>query len=400
MIRVAHIITRLILGGAQENTLLSCRGLMQTGRYEVTLVTGPAIGPEGELLEQAKEWGVPLEIIPEMRREVHPLRDWTSLKKIRAFLAENKPQIVHTHSSKAGIIARHAAWKENVPIIVHTIHGLPFHRYERRWKNFIYTELERRAAEHTDAIVCVADAMADQACEAGVAAREKFRTIYSGMELEPFLRRDYDTVGLKNQLGIHLDDPVVGKIARLAPLKGYEYFIRAIQEILLHVPGCRFVFVGDGPASDRIRRLVWQAGIQNRVIFAGLVPASQIPAYISMMDVVVHASLREGLPRVIPQAQLMGKPVVAYDIDGAPEALDDGVTGYLVPPESTHELAWRTIELLKDPAKAREMGRRGSETCRERFGADLMVEKIDKLYQELIQKTESEPTLGESQEKT
>lgn len=400
MIRVAHIITRLILGGAQENTLLTCRGLMQTGRYDVTLVTGPAIGPEGELLEQAKQWGIPLEIIPQMRREIHPLRDWISLKRIRAFLAENKPQVVHTHSSKAGIIARCAARKEKVPIIVHTIHGLAFHRYERPWKNFIYTELERRAAEHTDAIVCVADAMAEQACEAGVAAREKFRTIYSGMELEPFLRRDYDTVGLKEQLAIHPEEAVVGKIARLAPLKGYEYFIRAIQEILLHVPRCRFVFVGDGPASDRIRRLVRQAGVQNHVVFAGLVPASQIPAYISVMDVVVHASLREGLPRVIPQAQLMGKPVVAYNIDGAPEALDDGVTGYLVPPESVHELARRTAELLKDPAKAREMGRRGTQACRKRFDADLMVENIDALYQELIEKAESERTLGESQEET
>ena len=390
LIKVAHIITRLILGGAQENTLLTCRGLMDTGRYDVTLVTGPAIGPEGELLDLARQQRIPLEVIPEMRREIHPLRDWASLRRIRSFLADHKPHIVHTHSSKAGILGRYAAKKERVPIVVHTIHGLPFHRYESAWRNFIYTELERRAAESTDVIVCVADAMANQACEAGVAAKDKFRTIYSGMELEPFLRRDYDVDGLKKQLGIHPEEPVVAKIARLAPLKGYEYFIRAIQEILLHVPRARFVFVGDGPAAEKIKRHVWQAGVQNRVVFAGLVPASRIPEYISVADVIVHMSLREGLPRVIPQAQLMDKPVVAYDIDGAPEALQNGVTGYLVPPESVHELARKTVELLKDPQKAREMGRRGGELCRKQFGADLMVEKIDRLYQELVEKLKDE----------
>lgn len=400
MIKVAHIITRLILGGAQENTLLTCRGLMDTGRYDVTLVTGPAIGPEGELLEQAKHWEIPTEIIPEMRREIHPLRDWTSLKKIRAFLADYKPDIVHTHSSKAGIIGRYAAKKEGAPIVVHTIHGLPFHRYERAWKNHIYTELERRAAEYTDVIVCVADAMADQACDAGVAAKGKFCTIYSGMELEPFLRRDYDIVGLKKELGIHPEEPVVGKVARLAPLKGYEYFIRAIQEILLHVPTAKFIFVGDGSAAEKIRQETWRAGIKNRVVFAGLVAASRIPEYISVMDVVVHASLREGLPRAIPQAQLLGKPVVAYDIDGTREALEDGVTGYLVPPESVHELAQRTLELLNDREKAAEMGRRGCEACRGRFGADLMVEKIDRLYQDLVRRMKSERNLEGFEEET
>ena len=384
MIKVVHIITRLILGGAQENTLLTCRGLVQTGRYDVTLLTGPAIGPEGELVDQARAWGVPLEIIPEMRREISPLNDRRALNTIRAFLAGRTPSIVHTHSSKAGIIGRYAARKAGVPIIVHTIHGLPFHRYEKRWRNWLYRELETRAAEHTDAIVCVADAMTDAAVDAGVAARSKFRTIYSGMELEPFLRRDYDTGALRRHFGIRPDEPVVGKVARLAPLKGYEFLIRAIQEILLHVPKAKFLFVGDGPAAIDIRQQVQDAGLQNRVIMAGLVPASHIPLYVSTMDVVVHASLREGLARVIPQAMLLEKPVVAYNLDGTPEAIQDGVTGYLVPAESVHELARRTTELLQDCDKAREMGRRGMEFARQRFDASVMVDKIDQLYQELI----------------
>jgi len=396
--KVIHIITRLILGGAQENTLLTCRGLLRTGRYDVTLVTGPAIGPEGELLEQARAWGVPVEVVPEMRRELNPLHDWRSFAKIRRLLAAAKPDIVHTHSSKAGIIGRFAARKEHVPVIVHTIHGLPFHPYEKWWKNYLYVDLETRAAECSDAIVCVADAMSAAAQRAGVAAAGKFHTIYSGMALEPFLRRDYDTEGLRRRLGIQADEPVVGKVARLAPLKGYEFFIRAMQGILLHVPKAKFMCVGDGPAGEAIRRMVWDAGLQNRVVFTGLVPASQIPLYISAMDVVVHASLREGLARVIPQALLMEKPVVAYDVDGAPEAIEDGVTGFIVPAESVLELSQKTIALLKDKELARMMGRRGMEFCRGRFDADAMVEQIDRLYQVLLRQRENEQVAKEVNE--
>jgi len=390
LIRVAHIITRLILGGAQENTLLTCRGLLETGRYDVTLLTGPAIGPEGELLDLARQWQIPVVLVPEMRREIHPLRDWKTLRRLRKWLAANPQDIVHTHSSKAGILGRYAAKKAGVPVIVHTIHGLPFHPYQSERKNRLFIELERRAAEWSDAVVCVADAMAQQAEAAGVAAAGKFRTIYSGMALEPFLRNDYDTAALKEKLGLHPSEPVAGQIARLAPLKGYEFFISAIQEILLHVPNAKFLFVGDGPAAGKIRELVRRAGVQNRVVFTGLVAASRIPEYISLMDVVVHASLREGLPRVIPQAQLMAKPVVAYAVDGAPEALEDGVSGYLVPAESVHDLARRVVELFKAPARSRSMGSRGRERCIERFGADLMVEKIDQLYQQLIRERDQD----------
>ena len=356
----------------------------------MTLVTGPAIGPEGELIEQARRWGVPLEIVPELRREIHPWCDWQALRRLEALLAAHKPDIVHTHSSKAGIIGRYAAKRCRVPVIVHTIHGMPFHPYERWWKNALYTELERRAAEYTDAIVCVADAMAVAARDAGVAAPSKFRTIYSGIDLEAFLRRDYDVPAIRERLGIRPGEVVVGKVARLAPLKGYDCVIRAAQEILLHVPNAKFLFVGDGPAGDDIRRATREANIHNRVVFAGLVPASEIPLYIAAMDVVVHASLREGLPRVVPQALLMEKPVVACNVDGAPEAVQDGVSGYLFPPGAHHELALRTVSLLLDPARARSMGRSGMEFCRERFGVDTMVNRIDLLYHELMDKRASD----------
>jgi len=226
--------------------------------------------------------------------------------------------------------------------------------------------------------------MADEALKAGVGAENKFHTIYSGMELEPFLRRDYDTGALKQKLGIAHGDVVVGKIARIAPLKGHEFLIKAMQNVLLHAPKAKLLLVGDGPSARHIKRLAQEAGVQNRVAFAGLVPNSQIPLFISLMDVVVHCSLHEGLARVIPQAQLMGKPVIAYDIDGAGEAIDDGVNGFLIPPESVQELGRKIIELLMDRRKAVEIGRSAEQSAARRFGADTMVRNIDLLYQQLL----------------
>ncbi|NQT86282.1 glycosyltransferase, partial [bacterium] len=205
MIRIVHVITRLILGGAQENTLLTCRGLHEHPDYDVTLVTGPAIGPEGELLGEAARLGLRVVLVPEMRRAIHPWRDWRSVAALRRIFRELQPQIVHTHSSKAGILGRYAAHRERIGSVVHTIHGLPFHPYESGWRNALYIRLERMAARWSDRIVCVANAMTDQAVAAGVADRSKFLTIYSGMDTTSFLESGGQRTAMRAQLGIEDD---------------------------------------------------------------------------------------------------------------------------------------------------------------------------------------------------
>ncbi|MBM4031038.1 MAG: glycosyltransferase family 4 protein [Planctomycetes bacterium] len=382
--KVVHIITRMILGGAQENTLLTCRGLHEMPDYDVTLVTGPAIGPEGELLTEAERLGLRVIVVPAMRRAIHPLRDWATVRALRRIVREIRPDIVHTHSSKAGILGRYAARAERVPVVVHTIHGLPFHPYERGWRNALYRWLERKAARWSHKIVCVAEAMTDQAVAAGVADRAKFVTVYSGMETEAFLDCDWQRRAMRYRLGIRDDEFVIGKIARLFELKGYEYVIEAARRIRDAHPNVRFLFVGDGvlrkPLEDQAKRL----GVRDWILFAGLVPASQVPTYISAMDALVHASLREGLARVLPQALLAGKPVVSFDVDGAREAVTHGETGYLVPPKSIDGLVASLCELIENPARAAAMAAKGRELCRERFRWQTMVSQLDALYRQLL----------------
>jgi len=384
--RVMHIITRMILGGAQENTLLTCRGLHERPEYEVHLVTGPALGPEGELLTEARRLGLDVTLVPSMRRAIHPWRDLATVWSLRRIIRALEPDIVHTHSSKAGILGRYAAHAERVPAILHTIHGLPFHPYESWWRNALYVRLERVCARWSSKIVSVADAMTEQALAAGVGRREQFVTIYSGMEVEPFLTCGAQRAAMRAKLGFSDEQFVIGKVARLFELKGYEDVLEAAPRILAAHPNVRFLFVGDGILRERLEAQAAQMGIREKIVFAGLVPARDVPSYLSAMDALVHASLREGLARVLPQALLAGKPVVSFDVDGAREVVIEGETGHLVPPRSVDGLVAGLLDFIERPDGAAAMAERGRELCRERFGWRKMVGELDRLYRELLVK--------------
>ncbi|MFW6061765.1 MAG: glycosyltransferase [Planctomycetota bacterium] len=294
--RICHVITRLILGGAQENTLLTCEGLHERG-HEVTLVTGPALGPEGELISRARAGGYRVISLPPLRREIHPWRDWRSYRMLLGLLREIAPDVMHSHSSKAGILARHAAARAGRMKIVHTIHGLPYHPYQSNWLNRAYVLLERRAAGESDAIISVADAMTRQALAAGVGRPEQYTTIYSGMEVERFTQRPADADAFRASLNLPEGAVLATQVSRLAELKGHEYLIRAATELpeWLH-----FCFVGNGHLTGVIRRQIDQAGLTGRFHLTGLLPPQKIPTVLHASDILVHCSLREGLPGAAP----------------------------------------------------------------------------------------------------
>lgn len=384
MPKVIHIITRLILGGAQENTLLTVEGLMRKPGWDVTLVTGPAIGPEGELIARAKRNGVNLVIVDQMRRAVNPWLDWKSYVALKRILMSDRPDVVHTHSSKAGILGRAAAHAVGVPVVVHTIHGMPFHANESAVNNFLYRRLERMAARWSDSIVTVCDAMTDQAVFAGVTDRSKFIAIYSGMEVEAFIDAASFRLDTRAKLGIPADAPVIGKVARLFDLKGHEYVIDAMPDILSRFPSAKFLFVGDGILKDALARRARNLGVLDSIIFAGLVESHDVPSMIGAMDVLVHCSLREGLARVLPQGLLAGVPVISYDVDGAKEVVIPGQTGWLLPPKEVKGLSATVVEALSNRARAREMAAAGRELCMDRFRAETMVDRIEALYVKLL----------------
>ncbi len=383
--RVAHIITRMILGGAQENTLYTCLDLMRLYGDDVLLVTGPETGPEGSLLERAKEQGVPLAILPALQRAIHPVRDLESYRAIKRVLREFRPDVVHTHSAKGGILGRMAADALKVKAIVHTVHGAPFYPYQSKGARTFYRWCERYAAQRCHALVSVADAMTELMVNAGVAPREKFTTIYSGMEVEPFLAADERRAATRRELGFTDDQVVIGKIARLFYLKGHEYVIRAAAPVIARYPNVRFLFVGDGLLRTSLERQIAEAGLSSFFYFAGLVPPERIPSLVGAMDVLVHTSLREGLARALPQALIAGKPVVSYDIDGAREVVLPGETGYLLPPQSIEPLSHALGELAADAELRRRLGGQGRGRFADLFRHETMTRQLRDLYQRLLE---------------
>ncbi|MFP4052572.1 MAG: glycosyltransferase family 4 protein [Phycisphaerae bacterium] len=377
--KVCHIITRLILGGAQENTLLTCEGLHRRG-HEVTLVTGPAIGPEGELMRRAQRGGYRLEVIDEMRREIHPARDRATLRRLRQRLEELRPDVVHTHSSKAGILGRAAAAKTGGCKVVHTIHGLPFHPYQRWWRNRLYIALEKWAARRTDRILCVADAMTRQALAAGVGTPEQYVTVHSGMEVDRFLSRPPQADALRASLKLPSDAVLFTQVSRIAELKGHPDILAAAP---LEDPRIHLCFVGDGHERLAVEKLIETGGLTGRVHLTGLLPPEQIPAVMHATDVLIHASYREGLARTLPQAMLAAKPVISYDVDGAPEVVTPE-TGVLVPTGNYAALGKAMSTLADDADLRRRLGSAGRELCRRRFDHERMVERIESICRKLL----------------
>lgn len=378
--RIVHVITRLILGGAQENTLLTCEGLHARG-HEVTLITGPPLGPEGELMTRALAGGYRVIVIDSLRRAIHPLRDWATGHRIMRHLWRLEPDIVHTHSSKAGILARQAAWdiRGRIPgmKIVHTIHGLPFHPYETWWRNRLYVALERRAARQSDAIISVADAMTHQALAAGVGRPEQYATIYSGMEVASYVARPPGVDGFRAALGLGADDLAAVQVSRLAELKGHEYILQALARI--EDPRIHAVFVGDGRRRGWIEGEIVRLGLSRRVHLTGLLPPERIPTVMHAADIVVHCSLREGLARALPQGMLAGKPVVSFDVDGAREVVDE-TTGILLAPCDVEGLTHAITVLASDPTRRIALGLSGRARAERMFDHVMMIDRLEKLY--------------------
>ncbi len=378
--RIVHIITRLILGGAQENTLLTVEEQHHRFKDQVTLITGPPLGPEGSLLERATAKGLDVRLVDSMRRAIHPWRDWATYRYLLRLLREIKPEVVHTHSSKAGILGRAAAAKVGVPAIVHTVHGPPFHRYERWWRNRVYITAEKWAARRTTAFICVSDAMTEQFVAAGIAPREMFTTIYSGMEVEPFLNPPRPRDVVRRELRFGDSEVVIGKIARLFELKGHDDVIDAASEVVRQCPQTRFLFVGDGIWRERLQARIAAEGLQDFFRFTGLVPSDRIPELIHAMDAVVHCSLREGLARVLPQALIAGRPVISYDVDGAREVVLPDRTGFLLPPGSIKELAQSIVRLVQDSSLRMQWGAEGRRLFTDQFRHDHMAKEIRQVY--------------------
>lgn len=382
--RVAHLIARLIIGGAQENTILNCQDLIRDYGDEVLLIAGPGLGPEGSLEADARARGIPIEVFSSLRRAIHPTRDIVAWRAIERTLAHFQPDVVHTHGGKCGLFGRVIASRQGVPAIVHTVHGAAFHPYQPAPARAFFRHCEKLAAAHCHAIISVADAMTEQQVAAGIAPREKFTTIYSGMEVEPFLNCGEHRQRVRRELGYRASDVVVGKVGRLFHLKGHADLIKAAEIACALEPNLKFLFVGDGILREPLHAQIVAARLTDRFTFTGLVAPRTIPELLAATDLVVHTSLREGLARVLPQALLAGKPVVGYDVDGAREVVEHDANGYLIKPGEIDGLATRIVELCESAELRDRLGANGRDQCRTRFDHREMTRQIRALYERLL----------------
>lgn len=383
--RVAHVITRLIVGGAQENTLFNVDDQHHLFGDDVCLITGPGLGPEGSLEQRAIDRGLNLKVLPELRRSLNPLQDWKSLRSIRHAIETFRPELVHTHSSKGGILGRLAAHQLRIPA-VHSIHGAAFHYGQHPVAHWAYRQAERRAAAWCQHFITVCDAMAEQYVAAGIATRDKFTTVYSGMDIDRFLTpaRNPDAVRAAHELTD--SDVVFCKVARLFHLKGHDHLIEAAPAVVAAVPSARFLLVGDGILREQYTRRIAELGLTSHFRFAGLVTPEAVSDYLHASDVVVHTSDWEGLPRVLPQGLIAGKPVISFDNDGAPEVCLHEVTGLLVPHADRRRLAEAMIRLGLDAALRSQFGSEGRRRFTDVFRHEHMTAEIRKVYRAVLER--------------
>ena len=382
--RVLHVITRLIIGGAQENTMLAA-ALLDKRRFHVEVISGPQTGPEGSLIDEVRQRHIPLTILPDLRREISPIHDLKALLKLTRLARQGRYDIIHTHSSKAGILGRLAAWMAGVPIIVHTVHGWGHHPTSAWGQHPLvrrfYILLEQIIQRITDKLIVVSPRNTEKGLADGIATPDKYITIRSGIELDRFRQPARPREAVRAELGIPLDSAVVGTVTRLSFQKAPLDFVAAVAQVAAQRPDVHFVIVGDGPLRADVEARVAALELTERIHLTGL--RRDVPDLMHSFDVFALSSLWEGLPRVLPQAMAAGLPIVATAVDGNAEAVTDGVNGRLVPPGDPTLLAQAVIEMLRDPEMMAQMGAAGRERAGE-FGAQKMVNDIAELYTRLV----------------
>lgn len=379
---ILQIITRLIAGGAQANTVLMSRELVRMG-HRVVLAFGPIYGPEGSLRKEAAEAGAELVELSAMRRAVLPPHDVWCVHQIKRLIARVAPDVVHTHSSKAGILGRAAAWAMRVPVVVHTCHGLPFHDRQPALVRHAYIQAERWAARRCHHIVGVSQAMCDAFVREGIAPASRMSVIPNGLVLDMFATARPRRDAVRRSLGIAPGAPVVGMVARLDPLKGHDDLLDTMPTLLAAHPDTRVLLVGDGWHRAALERRLAREPWGGRVILTGLVEAAQVPGLLAAMDVMALPSRQEGQGRTLAEALLCGCAIVGYDAGGIGEWCVDGETGRLVPVGDRAALGGAIVRLLGDAAERDRLTRQGAALVRDRLDHRLTAAQWDGLYRAL-----------------
>ena len=388
--KIIHIITRLDMGGSAQNTLRTCVGLSKR-KYRVVLVSGLSIESNmGDVerrtvdanLGMAAKQGVKVFVLPKLIRRIDPVSDARVLASLLRLICRERPMIVHTHTSKAGILGRLAAWLLRVPVIVHTPHGHVFHGHFSGLLSKTFLIIERIFDKITDRTIALTDGERDDYIRKLVSGPDKLVTIHSGVDVKKFMKPVDDESAKKESLAIAPDDRVVGTVGWLLPIKGPVYLVKAMQQVWQNHPDVKLMFVGKGKLESELKAMADDMGARDRVLFPGW--RDDIHEIMPVFDIFVLPSLNEGMGRVLVEAMAAGKPVVASRTGGIPDLVAEGETGFLVDPGDTNGLAKAISNLLENPDLRHAMGQAGRKRCHQ-FSEELMVEKLDVLYTKLLQ---------------
>ncbi len=372
---VVHVITRLDLGGAQQNTLY-CVANHDRSRYTTGLVAGTG----GELdADAGKVSDADISLVDWLRYPISPLRDLAAVFKMKRLLKERSADVVHTHSSKAGVIGRVAARLAGVPVIVHTVHGWSFNDTQSWPVRKFYIALEKWLAQRTDALVTVAAADRDKGLELGIGTPDQYHVIHSGIDIQSYRRPASARALIRKELGFESDEVVVGTVACLKHQKAPLDFIEAAKQASSRDPRLRFFIAGDGPLRPAAEQVIAAAGLQDKVRLLGW--RQDVPELLAAMDLFLLTSLFEGLPRAVLQAMAAGVPVIATAVNGTPEVVIDGETGRLIEPGQPDQAAERILELARGNQFAGRLADNATARLGEKFEIREMVRDLDSLYE-------------------
>jgi glycosyltransferase involved in cell wall biosynthesis len=381
--KVVHIITKMELGGAQQNTLFTV-GHIHPAEFEAHLLAGPG----GELFDDAAAFGR-FRLVPDLVREVRPLRDMKAFLQIKKILEHIKacppsaPVIVHTHSSKAGILGRLAAKAAGMPVIIHSIHGYGFNDYQPAPVRWLFILLELLCSRVTSCFIAVSQANIVRGVSLGIFTPARVRLIRSGIDIGQFKNPAVARPEMRRQLGVPQGAPVVIMVACLKHQKAPLDYLRVCARIAARLPDAHFLLAGDGELRSALETELQSLNLAGRFRLLGW--QRDIPSLLHASDVLVLTSRWEGLPRVIPQAMCAGLPVVVTRADGSPEAVQQGRTGFVFEPGDSAGIAEKTIYLLENPEQAHLMGQAAQALVAE-FDIHKMVADQEAVYREQVKK--------------
>ena len=383
--KILRIIARLNIGGPAIHTILLSDELKRLG-YETVLVKGSEGEKEGNMMDLADSRGIKPVVVPELGREIGLINDIRAFFKLYKLIKKEKPDIVHTHTAKAGTLGRIAAWLAGVPIIIHTFHGHVLTGYFGRLKSWCFIQIEKVLARISTRLITLSDKLKEELVGMGIGNHDRFEVIPLGLDLKPFLNSSEHKGEFRNEFGLSGDAVLIGIIGRLVPIKGHRLFLEAARSVIsefgIRNSELKFVIVGDGELRKELESYAEELGVAENVIFTGF--RRDLPVIYADLDIVSLTSFNEGTPVSIIEAMASGKPVVAADVGGVSSLVKDSITGLLVRPGDTRSLTESLLWMVEKPEMREKMGAEGQRRIYPSHDISQLVENIGLLYSSLL----------------